>query len=137
MLSSPWQAKQDPDDREVQPDDYKFRYDGKFVANPKVLGSWKIIDQVQTMDEFNLDKKMDPGRAHITEVTFKDRGMTNAGTWIWSGDALMDLSRYEALKMTVKAIGGTEYLFIEAGGFSTRNPKGWKPRLFVMKRVGQ
>jgi hypothetical protein len=43
---------------------------------------------------------------------------------------LLDLARLEALKMTVK----DDYLFIEAGGFSAKNPLGWKSPLVVMKR---
>jgi len=77
---------------------------------------------------------MAPGRALFTAITFKDKGMTGDGLWIWSGEALMDLERYQALKMTVKTIDGSDYLFIEAGGFSQKNPVGWKPPLYVMKR---
>jgi hypothetical protein len=33
---------------------------------------------------------------------------------------------FESLKMVVKTIDGADYLFIEAGGFSTRNPAGWQ-----------
>jgi|688.fasta_scaffold212492_3 hypothetical protein len=51
-------------------------------------------------------------------------------TRFWSGDTLLDLARLEALKMTVK----DDYLFIEAGGFSAKNPLGWKSPLVVMKR---
>ena len=134
MLTSQWQAVQDPDNRELQPDEGKFRYDGKFIANPKVLGTWTIIDQVKMIDEFSPGKKMAPGRALFTAITFKDKGMTGDGLWIWSGEALMDLERYQALKMTVKTIDGSDYLFIEAGGFSQKNPVGWKPPLYVMKR---
>jgi len=134
MLTSQWQAVQDPDNRELQPDEGKFRYDGKFIANPKVLGTWTIIDQVKMIDEFSPGKKMAPGRAMFTAITFKDKGMTGDGLWIWSGEALMDLERYQALKMTVKTIDGSDYLFIEAGGFSQKNPVGWKPPLYVMKR---
>jgi len=46
----------------------------------------------------------------------------------------MDLDRYQALQMTVKNIGGDDHLFIEAGGFSTRNPAGWQSPWYVMKR---
>jgi len=137
MLSMRWQAKQDPDNKESQTEDDRFRYDGRFVANPMLLGSWKTIDQIKTIDEFNLEKRMKPGRAHIREMTFKDKGETGEMLWIWSGDVLMDLTRNQALKMTVKTIDGTDYLFIEAGGFSTRHPKGWKPPLYVMKRAGK
>ena len=137
MLTSVWQGLQDPDNRERHPDEGKFRYDGKFVANPKVLGTWRIVDQVKTMDEFAPGKKMDPGRPMFTEMTFKDNGMTDNALWIWSGEALMDLERYQALKMTVKAIDGSDYLFVEAGGFRKENPVGWKPPLYVMKRSGK
>jgi hypothetical protein len=73
----------------------------------------------------------------FTEMTFKDNGMTDNALWIWSGEALMDLERYQALKMTVKAIDGSDYLFVEAGGFRKENPVGWKPPLYVMKRSGK
>jgi len=136
MLSTKWQQKQNDDYRELQSDDDKFLYDGKFVANPRVLGSWRIIDQVKTVDEFNPEKKMRSGRARITEITFKDKGKTGNMLWIWSGDTLMDLERNQALKMTVKTIGGSDHLFIEAGGFSARHAAGWKPPLYVMKRAG-
>jgi len=111
-----------------------------FVArsgNPKVLGTWTVIDQVETIDEFNPDKKMNPGRAPFKEMTFKDKGRTDEALWIWSGNTLMDLDRYQALKMTVKTIDGSDCLFIEAGGFSTRNPVGWQSPLYVMKRAGK
>jgi hypothetical protein len=134
MLSSEWQAKQDPDNRELQSDDDKFRYDGKFVANPKVLGAWTTIDQVQTIDEFTLDKKMDARRARIKQITFKDKGLTSSGTLIWSGDTLMDLDRYQLLKMVAKTIGGSDYLLVETGGFSTRNKATWQSAWYVMKR---
>ncbi len=55
-------------------------------------------------------------------------------TRLWSGDTLMDLPRYEALKMKIKEIDGDDYLFLEAGGFSTRNPVGWQSKWYVLKR---
>ena len=68
-------------------------------------------------------------------MTFKDGGRTDKSLWIWSGDNLMDLERYQALKMTVKTLGDSEYLFIEAGGFSTRNKPEWQSPWYVLKRV--
>jgi hypothetical protein len=47
----------------------------------------------------------------------------------------MDLDRYQALKMSVKKIGGDDYLFIEAGGFSIRNPVDWQSPWYVMRRA--
>jgi hypothetical protein len=134
MLSSEWQANQDPDKAELQTEDDMFHYHGRFVANPKVLGSWTIIDQVTSIGEFTPERKMNPGRPPFSEITFKDNGRTDKALWIWSGDTLMDLDRYQALKMTAKTIDGGEYLLIEAGGFSTRNPAGWQSPLYVLQR---
>ena len=55
-------------------------------------------------------------------------------TWIWSGDTLMDLSGYEALKMELRKISGEEYLFVEVGGFRTKNPAGWQSPWYVLQR---
>jgi len=29
-----------------------FRYDGKFVANPQVLGRWEVVHAVDKIEEF-------------------------------------------------------------------------------------
>ncbi len=77
---------------------------------------------------------MSPGRSAFTAMTFKNNGITGDALRIWSGDTRMDLDSYQALKMVVKKIGGNDYLFIEAGGFSARNPVGWQSPWYVMKR---
>jgi len=126
MLSSAWQARQDPENRELRSGSDKFLYDGKFVANPKIMGAWKTIAVVKTIDEFAPGKKTRSRGARFSKLTFKDKGRTDSVMWLWSGDTLMDLERYQALKMTVKAIDGNDYLFIEVGGFSTRNKPTWQ-----------
>ena len=77
---------------------------------------------------------MNPRGARTASITFKDNGETDSMTRLWSGDTLMDLTRYEALKMQIREMDGADYLFIEAGGFSTGNKPDWKPNLYVMKR---
>ena len=135
MLSSEWQAKQNPDDRELSAAAVKFRYDGKFVANPKVLGSWNLVAQVAEIAEFDPKQKAVKVRnAPFSTITFRDGGATTDPTWLWSGDTLMDLNKYQALKITPKTIDGSDYLFIEAGGFSERHPVGWQSPWYVMKR---
>jgi hypothetical protein len=135
MLSSEWQAKQDPQDAEILPEENQFVYDGKFVPNEKLLGSWNTVAVVANVDEFKSSDKNN-GNAPFKQISFKDAGATNSQSMIWSGDLLMDLNRYQALKITSKTIDGVEYLFIEVGGFSTKNPVGWKSPLVVMKRNG-
>jgi hypothetical protein len=134
MLSSEWQAAQDPEDRERRAAAVKFRYDGKFVANADFVGDWKTIGVVKTIDQFTPDKRLNPRGARFAGISFNDNGETDNVTRLWSGDTLMDLTRYQALKMMIKEIEGEDYLFIEAGGFSTRNPVGWQSPWYVMKR---
>ena len=87
-----------------------------------------------SIDALNPGKKMDTRHAPINALAFKDQGLTTSESMIWSGDTLMDIERYEALKMTVRKPSGTDCLLVEAGGCSTKNPPGWRPQLVPMMR---
>lgn len=134
MLSSEWQAAQDPSDRERQASASKFFYDGTFVPNPKLIGTWQTIDVVPTIAEFNSGRRKSTRGARFTNITFEDQGDTDDLTRLWSGEILLDLNRYESLKMKIEVIDDEEYLFIEAGGFSTRNPVGWQSPWYVLQK---
>lgn len=67
-------------------------------------------------------------------VNFNSDGSTNDARWIWSGDILMDLENNTAHKIMPKTLNGSDYLFIESGGFSPRNPPGWRSPLMVIRR---
>jgi len=134
MLSAAWQEKQDPENKEFQTTDDRFHYDGKFVANPQLLGSWTAVAMVPALEAFDPAKPAPINNAPFGGLTLKEDGITDKATRIWSGDTLIDMTRWQALKMTLRTIDGTEYLAVEAGGFSEKNPAGWKSPLIVMKR---
>ena len=135
MLSMEWQAGQDPEDREKSATARKYRWDGQVVANPDVLGNWKVLTAVAAIEDFDPTRKTGNGRnALFSEITFQANGRTKHPTLIWSGDTLMDLNQYQALKIVARTLDGTRYLFVEAGGFGTRNKPGWKPKLLVLAR---
>lgn len=134
MLSSEWQATFEPESNEPPTDAGKFRYDGKFVANPAVTGSWTTVAEVASIDGFDPTAKPNPGRSPLRNANFKDDGSTDDSRWIWSGDTLMNIENYVAHKITPKTLDGSDYLYIESGGFGTRNPAGWRSPLMVMKR---
>ena len=52
----------------------------------------------------------------------------------WCQRDVIDLNQNFALKMVLKKVGGTEYLFIEAGQIPRRVEAGWKPNFLVLKR---
>lgn len=135
MRSAGWQAMQDPD-RNVGPDDGKFLWGGKFVANPKLQGSWTLLGTVQSIDQFDPEGpalKVNK-RSPLQKITFKDQGATLDGLIIWSDNMLLNLKKNEALTMTPKTIKGVDYLFIEAGGFHPKHGPDWQTPLYVMKR---
>jgi hypothetical protein len=126
MMSTKWQETLEEKD--------KFTYDGRFVADPQVLGSWKTIDQVTATNDFTLGKKMKARGARLTKVTLKENGLTDDMMRVWSGDTYMDLAANCALKMTAMPIDGADYLFIEKVSFNSRK-KGWTPAYYVLKRA--
>ena len=134
MLSSEWQDAQDPNDREKSASAVKYRWDGRFVNNPMVAGSWKVIAQVPVMGDFDPSKKNRVKRPPFPSITFKDGGKTDSPVWVWSGDVLMDLVKFQALRMIPQEIEGKDYLFVEAGGFGARSKPGWKSQLLVLER---
>ena len=94
----------------------------------------QALGVVRTIEEFNPDKRLNPRSSKIARITFKDNGETDHVTLLWSGDTLINLTRYEALKMIIKKMEGTTYLFIEAGGFKANQKPGWKSQWYVLKR---
>jgi len=136
MLSAEWQSLQYPDVVQDDPDEGKFKYDGKFIANNNVVGEWTVIDQVASIEDFTADRKpakIDPRKMPFKELILQDNGETG-GQMIWSGDVLMDLDGGQALAMRVKKVGDAAYLFVEVGGFDAKNGPDWKPVQMVLKR---
>lgn len=127
MLSSAWQASLDDGDR--------FFYDGEFIPNKAIVGDWITIGKVASVDDFKPgDEPSVSTNAALQKVSLKPDGKTDQETLLWSGDTLMDLKAYQALKMTIEKIGTQEYLFVESGGFNKKNPQDWKTSYTVMKR---
>ncbi len=134
MMSSEWQSAQDPEDRERQSNAMKYAYDGNFINNPELIGEWTTLGVVGSIDQFAPARRLNPRSAPYPGIHFKQTGGTDSVTRMWSDHTLMDLTRYEALNMTVRAIDDEDYLFIEAGGFNDRHPPEWTTQFVVLKR---
>jgi len=141
--SAAWQALQDLEVPDRDMEKGKFQYDGKFVANAKVVGSWEFVEQVVTPDAFVpgkpviVDKKAKPVKPVLTKITLKDGGTTSDRWRVWSGDTLLDLTSIQALQMILRSIDGQDYLFIEAGGFAPEKGMDWKSPWLVLRRATQ
>ena len=124
-------------------DDDKFQFDGKFVADSKLVGEWEPVAKVEKLEDFKNDPeawkknkvRLSDTYANKKTLELKKDGVTNAGELlVWSKDTLMDLNAREALKMFVRKVDGEEFLFIEAGGFNHKTPQHWQCPHFVFKR---
>ena len=133
FLSADWQARQDPNRNAEDPEAGKYKWDGKLTANAALMGTWTTVAVVPSIEAFDPAKPVDANRAPFKEITFKPDGRTDEPLRLWSGNNLMSLETRQALKMTRKG----EHLFIEAGGFSEKNPVGWKSPLMALKRAGE
>ena len=109
MLSSEWQAKPNPEDASKNPDDSLFRWDGELVENASASGPRKLIGRVNEILEFDPAKRMNARGAPFSAITLGEDGKTNDPTLVRSGDVLMDLNRYQALRMEVAQIDGKDY----------------------------
>jgi len=134
MRSAEWQSVQEPDTN-VEPDDGKFKWDGVMVPNPAVKGTWKVIGQVDSLDAFAAGTKPAQARTpRFTSMTFNEDGSTDSPLWLWSGNILMDLDEFQALRIEARNADGKDYLLIEAGGFDTKHGTAWTSPWLVLER---
>jgi len=139
MTSAEWQAQQNPEgegeDLKQDSEAGKFTWNGKFEGNKAIEGTWVQLGQVATMDAFKPPERIRANKGWpLQQLELKSGGKTDTQLFMWTGEILMDLNANQALKMTPKMIDGTEYLFVEAGGFNAKHGPEWKCPLYVMKR---
>ncbi len=111
-----------------------YSYDGKFIPNPALIGTWAwaVYPQPNNPSEIDacianfmkanggkgpdkIDKPKDVIQLIDGGKTAKSRFF---GGYFWSGDKLIGVNDDQALKMEVRKTGGREFLIIERGGFN-------------------
>ncbi len=134
MANAQWQTLQDPDNMELDPEQGKFRWGGTFKPNSKVMGSWVQIGEVPTVADFSPGKALRKNQSFPEKLMMADDGRTNDPLIFYSGDLVMHLNTNQALNLSLNDIDGASYLFVEAGGFATKNGPNYKSPLVVWKR---
>jgi len=143
MRSTSWQQAQATDMAEIISEEGLYRFDGRFISNPKVIGTWSPLGVVSEIESFNSESVLEGGRPRYGSITFKEKGFTSLSTHYWSSDTLMEVSGGKsgkplALKMVTKMIKDKSYLFIEVGDFTYyherqtyKQPRRWKSPWYV------
>lgn len=137
MENSVWQEAQFDEDASADPGEQLFRWDGEFEDNAAVRGAWQGLGQVEKIEDFVPSDNPRLRRGSIAGINLKADGKTDLAYMLWTGDMLMDLTRYEALKMVPKTINGKDYLFIETGDFHQNKKPGWATTWNVLERPKQ
>ncbi len=112
-----------------------YVYNGKFVPNKEVLGTWAWAvwpqpGKPEQVDEFikkwlkpRLDKDPTKVQGSKDTLVFGDGGKVSKskyfGGYFWSDDMLIGVNDDQALKMEVRTVEGYDFLIIEKGGFNT------------------
>jgi hypothetical protein len=80
MLSSEWQTAQFAESDEERQQAPKFNWDGKFVANPQVIGGWKLVGQTDTIEAFDPAKPSACEKAHRHQPATRRQGRNRHST---------------------------------------------------------
>ncbi|MBT8037787.1 MAG: hypothetical protein KJO21_09605 [Verrucomicrobiae bacterium] len=133
MTTSEWErAVQKEEGDEVNPESFKFDWDGKWQPNEKVMGNWRVVATIQNVASFDPVKNKSAKKSFIRQIQIKRGGDTNNAMILWTGDHLLNLETYEAHKMLVRNVGGKNYLFVEAGKFSKKPRSKYDPIWVVL-----
>ncbi len=128
LLTSVWQASLHERDA--------YQYDGSLKNNPAIQGRWQKVGTVDNISDYEHGMRLRVNRnSRFYEIAFLPHGRTEDFKMMYSGDLLLDIISKQALKMSVKVLEDTEYLFVEAGGFSEENTGDWQTSYYVLRRV--
>ncbi|PXA03363.1 hypothetical protein DDZ13_11750 [Coraliomargarita sinensis] len=135
MMTSDWMRARYEESEELDLDSLLFVWDGQLEKNPQLPGKWNLVTEVDSVDAFDPSAKHGNVRRPIFKTgTFNADGTTDKPILIWSGEWLMDLDDYQALRTKTKTIDGAEYLFVESGNFNRRDKHGTEVMWQVFSR---
>ncbi len=110
------------------------KVDYPFVNDPKVIGTWKSVDFVREINQFNLAEKSWKGDLYLKGLIFKPNGKTFKPWWTWTKGLIFHSGSKTASKYTIKHIEGSTYMFYEwkSGDYTIRY---MNPFYYVLKKV--
>jgi len=113
------------------------KIDYPFINDPRVIGTWKSVDFVGDMKQFEAGEKQWKGRGgelYLKELIFLPNGRTFKPWWTWTKGIVFHSGDKTASKYTLKDIEGSTYMFFEwkSGDYIIRYSK---PSYYVLKKV--
>lgn len=115
--------------------------DYPFVHDPQVIGKWKSVDFVKTIDKFVPREKSWIMALFLTEINFNEEGKLSASTEsgnfcgeiTWTKGLVLNAIDQTASAYVIKKIDGATYMFFEwkSGDYTLR---GMEPHYYVLKK---
>ena len=121
-------AEPTPDNRIVD------NIDLPFVDDPTVIGTWKAVDLVETVAQFDPDNIQWTGDLLPSKMTFTEGGNLSVANWTWTKGFIINPNDQTASRYLIKEIQGATYLFFEwkTGDYTIRHQTPW---FYVMKKA--
>jgi hypothetical protein len=111
------------------------KIDYPFVDDPDVIGTWKSVDFVKTVEQFSPGRKRwKGGELFLKELVFQPGGKTTYSWRTWTKGLVLSSSSKTASRYILKEMNGSTYMFFEwkSGDYTIR---GMKPKYYVLKKV--
>jgi hypothetical protein len=110
------------------------KIDYPFIDDPEVVATWKSVDFVDTVEQFNPDRRHWKGsELFLKELVFLSGGKTTNSWRTWTIGLVLDSNNKTASRYIIKEINGSTYMFFEwkSGDYTIR---GMKPKYYVLKK---
>jgi beta-lactamase regulating signal transducer with metallopeptidase domain len=119
------------------------KIDYPFVDDKRVIGTWKSVDFVSEMEQFNAGKKRwKGGNLFLKDMIFEENGkltcknnkVPNGYSRTWTKGLVISKRNETASRYHIKQINDNNYLFYEwkSGDYTIRHRK---PKYYVLKKI--
>jgi bla regulator protein BlaR1 len=104
-----------------------------FVNDPEIIGTWKSVDFVETIEQFDPEKRQEKDDLVLKEMIFFENGKTFKPFWTWTKGVIIHHDDKTASRYLVKDMKGATYLFFEwkSGDYTIRQ---MPPSYYVLKK---
>ncbi len=118
------------------------KIDYPFVADRRVIGTWKSVDFVREIKQFTAgEKQWNSSKLFLNDMMFEEDGkviskndkVPNGYPLTWTKGLVISTREKTASKYNIKVIDGSKYMFYEwkSGDYTLRQRK---PSYYVLKK---
>jgi hypothetical protein len=115
----------------VQPPEYRLDY--TFEDDPAVIGAWRSIDLVDSVEQFVPGRKTSDRELWLNHLIFEPGGQVRGAVFTWTKGLVFHSGMKTASRYDIRDMDGSTYLFFEwKSGDYTR----WRrdPQYYVLKK---